>query len=137
MSQSRRLSGPQPRDVRQPDGPFRFAGDIGEPLTVTGTITRKQKVLGHRYSTVSTLLEINCGTSSVTIFSTAHWADNAQVGEQITVAGTVKKHQRWRGTPQTLLGLTTRIDTTDDSRTDPVGDGAFDVAAGWPTGKVT
>lgn len=82
----------------------RYAGAIGETITVTGTITRKEKVLGRRYSTVSTLLEVNCGTSIVTLFSTARWATAATVGDQITVTGTVTKHQYWRGTPQTQLG---------------------------------
>lgn len=134
MSQPRQRTNPEPRGTPQPA--LRHAGAIGEPITVTGTITRKEKALGRLYSTVSTLLEINCGTSIVTLFSTARWADTAQVGEQVTVAGTVKKHQYWRGTPQTVLGWTTRIDATDDSRTDPEG-GSFDAEAGWPTSQVT
>ena len=99
-----------------------YAGDIGEQITVTGTITRKQKVLGSFYSTVSTMLEIDCATSIITIFSTARWADAAGIGEQVTITGTVKKYQCWHGIPETVLGWTTRIDTPTKAD-QPLGEG--------------
>lgn len=122
-------------EVPRPEGNVQrhCADAIGETITVTGTISRKEKMLGRRYSTVSTLLEVNCGTCIVTLFSTARWAHAAQVGEQVTVTGTVKKHQRWRGGPQTLLGWTTRVDNPAPTASNE----ALRVGDGWPAGEVT
>jgi hypothetical protein len=102
---------------------------------VTGTITRKQRVLGSFYSTVSTMLEIDCATSIITIFSTARWADAAGIGEHVTITGTVKKYQCWHGIPETVLGWTKRIDTPTKAD-QPLGEAkAYRPASGWPKGK--
>lgn len=112
-----------------------YAGEIGEQVTVTGTITRKQRVLGSFYSTVSTMLEIDCATSIITIFSTARWADAAGIGEHVTITGTVKKYQCWHGIPETVLGWTKRIDTPTKAD-QSLGEAPADrPATGWPTGK--
>jgi len=120
----------------RPDGErtLDWAGDIGDPVTVTGTVTRKERVLGRRYSTVSTLLELDCGTSIVTLFSTALWAEDAQPGHQLTISGIVKRHQRFKGTPQTLIGWPKLIDTTNPAGTDPEGDPKAQLTQAWPPG---
>lgn len=111
-----------------------YAGDIGDPVIVIGTLTRKDTVLGHFYSTVSTLLEIDCGTSIVTVFSTARWAKTAQPGQRLTISGTVKKHHNWHGTPQTILGWTRLIQTGAAAEPHPSGEPDRQPAPRWPPG---
>lgn len=111
-----------------------YAGDIGDPVIVIGTVTRKDTVLGRFYSTVSTLLEIDCGTSIVTVFSTARWAKAAQPGQRLTISGTVKKHQNWHGTPQTVLGWTRLIETGAADERYPAGEPDSQPAPRWPPG---
>jgi hypothetical protein len=106
-----------------------YAGQVGEEITVTGTVTRKEPVLSRRYSAVSTLLEIDCDTSLIIIFTNARWADTTTPGEQVTVTGTIKKLQCWHHIPETVLGRTKRIDQPD--RTQPADNPDTD---GWPTG---
>lgn len=107
-----------------------FAGDIGETITVTGTVTRKGYVPSSRYGTLSTLLEIDCGTSVIVTFSQARWAQTTTIGEQVTVTGEIRNHQWWRGIPETILGRTRRIDPPPTDPGPPAPP-----ATGTPPGK--
>jgi hypothetical protein len=120
-----RLHLPEPGD---PDRAKRldFAGDIGETITVTGTVTRKGYVHSSRYDTLSTLIEIDCQTSIVVTFSNARWAQAVTLGEQVTVTGTVKDYDHWHGIPETVLGRTKRVDNAKPDKPP---------ATGWPTGQ--
>lgn len=113
-----------------------YAGELWDEITVTGTVTKKEKVLSQRYSSLSTLLEIDCGTSMIVVFSSARWADATGLGEQITVTGTVKKLQCWHQIRETVLGRATRVDQALAGPT-PADDqdAARRTAAGWPAGK--
>lgn len=106
-----------------------YAGPVGEEITVTGTVTRKEPVLSRRYSAASTLLEIDCGTSLIVIFTNARWGDSVTLGEQVTVTGTIKKLQCWHRIPETVLGRAKRID--QPATTQPADNPETD---GWPTG---
>lgn len=106
-----------------------YAGPVGEEITVTGTVTRKEPVLSRRYSAVSTLLEIDCDTSLIVIFTNARWADTVTLGEQVTVTGTIKRLQCWHRIPETVLGRAKRID--QPATTQPADNPD---TAGWPTG---
>ena len=107
-----------------------YAGPVGEEIIVTGTVTRKEPVLSRRYSAVSTLLEIDCGTSLIVVFTNARWADTTTLGELVTVTGTIKKLQCWHRIPETVLGRAKRID--QPATTQPADNPDAD---GWPTGS--
>lgn len=82
-----------------------YAGTKGEKLTVTGTITRLLPVEGsYGYSPKTSMLVILEQASAVVkIFTTAAWAWDVEQGDEITVTGTVKAHEEYHGTKQTVL----------------------------------
>ena len=129
-----RLRPPDPADVERAKI-LEFAGDLGEAITITGTVTRKGYVHSSRYGTLSHLIEIDCGTSIVITFTNARWADTTRLGEHLTLTGTVKDHQYWRGIPETVLRRPKRIDNPTHPERSGAQGPAEDGAAGWPAGE--
>jgi len=84
---------------------FGFLGRLGQRVTLTGIVTAALWVNGFN-SSPSRLLILNCGSAVAKTVTPASWAATVHTGDQLTITGTVKKHEEWHGTPQTLLART-------------------------------
>lgn len=49
------------------------------------------------------MLIVDCGTSVAKMITGASWAYDVERGNHITLTGTVRKHEEWHGTPQTVI----------------------------------
>lgn len=90
----------------------RYVGSLGDKITVTGTVTRLKPVtseFGYR-TTTSMLVVVEDGPTIATMFTAAAWAWDVEQGDTITVAGTVKAHEEYRGARQTVLTRPKRLD---------------------------
>lgn len=86
------------------DAVLGYAGEVGEKVTITGTIRQLFHVDGFtRHSPSRRMLIVDCGTSRAKMITGASWAYDVERGHQITLTGTVRKHEEWHGTPQTLI----------------------------------
>ena len=90
---------------------FGFLGRLGQRVTLSGIVTTALWVNGFNQSP-SRLLILNCGSAVAKTVTAASWAATVHAGDQLTVTGTVKKHEQWRGTPQTVLVRTRLQDPT-------------------------
>ncbi len=85
--------------------PTRFAGTIGEKITITGTITRLRPIegiYGYRPKP-SMLIVVDAGETVAKTFTGASWAWDLEQGQTLTVTGTVKDHEDYQGSKQTVL----------------------------------
>ena len=81
-----------------------YAGEVGEKVTLTGTIRQLFHVDGFTWHSPSRrMLIVDCGTSVAKMITGASWAYDVERGHHITLTGTVRKHEEWHGTPQTLI----------------------------------
>lgn len=81
-----------------------YAGEVGEKVTLTGTIRQLFHVDGFTWHSPSRrMLIVDCGTSVAKMITGASWAYDVDRGHQITITGTVRTHEDWHGTPQTLI----------------------------------
>lgn len=83
----------------------RFAGDIASKITVTGTVTLVKEIDG-AYGT--SLLIVVTGTGddadvTVKTFTTSKSAWDLETGDTVTVTATVKSHETYRDTAQTMV----------------------------------
>jgi len=86
-------------------------GTVGDKVTLTGTVTTALRVDGYTHrSPDQVMLVVDCGTAVVKATTAAAWAYEIQVGDPLTVAGTVKAHTEWRGLKQTVLSRPKKID---------------------------
>lgn len=92
-----------------------YAGELGEKLTVTGTVTRLKPIEQHYgYTpTTSMLAIVESGTIVAKTFTAAAWAWEIAQGDEITITGTVKAHEEFNGTKETVLTRTKRVAPTD------------------------
>lgn len=100
------------------------AGTIGQKITLTGTVRTAILVNGftHR-SPDNVMLIVDCGTAVAKMVTAAAWAYPVEVGDQLTVTGTVKAHTEWNGTKQTVLTRPKRHDPVPDTEP-PLDDSA-------------
>lgn len=92
----------------------RHAGTVGEPIVMTGTVTVKRSVDGYRWnSPTQVLLVIDCGDAVAKMITTASWAYQVKLGEQLTVQGTVKAHETYNDVPQTVLVRPKQLPSAD------------------------
>lgn len=84
---------------------IRYAGNKGEKITVTGTITRLMPFSGsYGYTPKTTMLVIVEGADiAAKMFTAANWAWEVAQGDQVVIAGTVKDHEEYNGVQQTVL----------------------------------
>ncbi|MFT4284590.1 MAG: hypothetical protein QM598_07140, partial [Protaetiibacter sp.] len=85
--------------------PTRFAGTLGEKLTITGTVTRLRAIegtFGYR-PRPSMLIVVDAGETVAKMFTSATWAWDVEQGQTLTVTGVVKAHEDYQGTKQTVL----------------------------------
>lgn len=89
-----------------------YAGEIGQKLTITGTVTRLKPIEQHYgYTpTTSMLVIIESGTTVAKTFTAAAWAWDVAQGDEITITGTVKAHEEFNDIKETVLTRPKRID---------------------------
>ena len=99
-------------------------GTIGQKITLTGTVRTAILVNGftHR-SPDNVMLIVDCGTAMAKMVTAAAWAYPVEVGDRLTVTGTVKAHTEWNGTKQTVLTRPKRHDPVPDTQ-HPLADSA-------------
>jgi DNA/RNA endonuclease YhcR with UshA esterase domain len=80
-----------------------YVGNVGEKVTVTGTITRNQTI--ETMYGFSHLVIVEGEGFIAKLFTTAKWSETpaSDVGKSVTLAGTVKDHNEYNGTRQTVL----------------------------------
>ena len=84
--------------------PNEWQGSIGEKITLSGTITREMTFEGYRHnSPASRLIILTAPHGIAKMFTTAAWAYDVNRGDEVTVTGTVKAHETYNGTRQTVL----------------------------------
>lgn len=91
-----------------------YAGTVGDKLTITGTITRARAVdssFGYHEST-SMLFIIEAGTTVLKTVTKAAWAFDVDQGDTVTITATVKSHEDYHGTRQTVVTRPKLIDRT-------------------------
>lgn len=91
-------------ETTEPARTLSHAGTVGDPITLTGTITCLLPLAGyHRYSPPQRLLIVDCGDTIAKTMTSAGWSHDLSRGDTVTLTGTVKAHQEYRGIPQTML----------------------------------
>lgn len=98
--------------VRRESG---YAGEVGEKLTITGTITRLKPIeQNYGYTpTTSMLVVIETGTTVAKMFTSAAWAWDVEQGDEVTITGTVKAHEEFNDTQETVLTRPKRIEAPE------------------------
>lgn len=83
----------------------RYAGNVGERITVCGVVSVAHYVATERYDRSPTMLIVVRSAEDyvVKMNTAATWAFSVSVGDEITVSGTVAKHEETRYGRQTLL----------------------------------
>ncbi|MGV1010238.1 MAG: hypothetical protein ACOYBY_16800 [Dermatophilaceae bacterium] len=107
-----RIIGAHAAQKEKPLVPSAWLGDIGDTLTVTGTIATDLTIDGYAYGTTQRLLIINTPEGTVKIITAAGWSYDATAGDEVTIVGTVKAHELYRDHKQTRLVRVRRLDVT-------------------------
>lgn len=83
----------------------RFAGTIGGKVTVTGTVAVSMLIEGHYGSSCLVIVEGTGDDTGITLksFGTSAWHWDTEKGEAVTVTATVKDHEVYDGTKQTVV----------------------------------
>jgi len=98
-------------------------GEIGQQITVSGTVRTATRVNGFTpRSPARALIVVDAGAAKVKIVTAAAWAYDVDRGEQVTLVGTVKAHNEWRGIRQTVLTRAARIDPVPADPDPPTAD---------------
>lgn len=95
--------------MNEPGHAGEHVGEIGQLITLTGTVRTAARVPGLTdRSPDRALIVIDTETARVK-FVTASWRwYQVKRGDQITISGTVKAHTEWRGAKQTVLTRVTQ-----------------------------
>lgn len=83
-----------------------WIGTKGEKITVTLTVERLSQIVNHYggQPTYSTLVSGRTEAGEIVkCFTAAAWVSDIEVGQQITLTATVKDHESYEGTKQTLV----------------------------------
>lgn len=78
-----------------------YLGAKGEKITVTGTVTVSRIINGYYGDRVLVVVQTEAGL--VKTFTTAEWAWDVAVGQEVEISGTVKDLDEFRGERQTVL----------------------------------
>lgn len=82
-----------------------YLGAKGDKVTITGTVTKAFAIesnFGYHPET-SILLIVEGGPTVLKTFTKAAWAFDVDQGDTITVTATVKNHENYQGTKQTVV----------------------------------
>lgn len=79
-----------------------WLGTVGERLEVSGKVTMVREIAGYYGTTLLVGVSVGAG-DRVKMFTTAAWADAAEVGDQVRLAGVVKAHEEYEGKRETVL----------------------------------
>ncbi|MCA0297293.1 MAG: hypothetical protein LCH96_18675 [Actinobacteria bacterium] len=94
---------PEPRPTPGDTG-VEPLGDIGQMITVTGTVLTACRLPPNRWNTKPrALLILDHGPGRVKTVTSAAWAHRITTGQQLTLTGTVTGHATSHGQPLTIL----------------------------------
>ena len=90
-----------------------YFGAVGEKITLAGRVVRLVATESHYGYAPSTsmLVIVEAGTAVAKMFTSAAWAFDVEEGDEVTITGTIKDHEEYQGTKQTVLTRPKRIDT--------------------------
>jgi hypothetical protein len=94
-------------NTREENNTTCFIGTEGSKITITGTVTTAT-LTESDFGSNNLIIVTGTGTDEgavVKFFSTAKAAWDAEAGDNVTVTGTVRKHEEYRGTRQTVIRL--------------------------------
>lgn len=82
-----------------------WVGEVGAKVTVDGILRRLRAGEAYTYGAAIPYLVVveTADGDTVTTWTTAQWLDRVKVGDDIRIAGTVKRLDRFDGTKQTVL----------------------------------
>lgn len=81
--------------------PSQWVGNVGDKINLSCKVSGLRSI--DSGFGPSLLVTMTCGTDVVKTFSTARWTDNIEEGDEVTLVGTVKKHEDWKGNKSTVL----------------------------------
>lgn len=98
-----------------------YIGAKGDKVTITGTVTKAlatENTFGYHPET-SILLIVEDGPTVLKTFTKAAWAFDIDQGDTVTVTATVKNHEDYKGTKQTVVKRPKLIEnhTTENEET--------------------
>ena len=114
-----RMKADQQREThrRQAALKVEHVGSIGDKITLTGTVRTAIRVDGFTpRSPDNMMLIVGCGTAVAKMVTAAPWAYPVEIGDQLTITGTVKAHTEWNGIKQTVLTRPRRHDPAPDTQ---------------------
>lgn len=82
---------------------WKHLGNEGDKVTFTGTVTTALTVDGYAYNSTQRMIVVTGADFIVKMYTAAGWAYDVETGTEITLTGTVKKHDRYQGKPQTVV----------------------------------
>ncbi len=89
-------------EAHAPKYESQWIGKVGERLEVAGEVTQVTAIQGFYGTTLLVIVSVGEG-DRVKMFTTAAWADAAEVGDQVKLAGQVKAHEEYEGRRETVL----------------------------------
>lgn len=89
---------------KKPKPESHYVGQVGDKVSVSGKIINVRNIEG--FYGPSRLIVVDAGGEIVKTFSTARWVWDAEVGQEVNLSGTVKSHEEYNDTKQTLLTRT-------------------------------
>lgn len=80
-----------------------YIGEVGQTVHVRGRVARVGTIAG-LYDTSRRVITLHVGSGDVlTMFTSASWAWEVSVDDEVSLTGTVKDHEEYKGTKQTIL----------------------------------
>lgn len=89
--------------------PSEWIGQVGQKLTVTGTVAQVREIDGQYGPT--TLVVLKCGNDIVKWFASG--AKDFRIGQALSLKGTVKSHGEFRGQKETMLTRCKEVECAD------------------------
>ncbi len=83
----------------------RYAGDVKDKITVTGTVSYVQGIEGVYGFSLLIVVKGTGADEGVTVktYTTSKTADDLETGDAVTVSATVKKHDTYRDSKTTVV----------------------------------
>lgn len=77
--------------------------DSKDKVTIAGVVTTALTLDGYMPGSTKLMLVVDDGLHVIKTFTTAAWSDDVDKGDKVTLVGTVKSHDEYRGVKQTVL----------------------------------
>lgn len=98
--EARQQAAEQRRELAQAS---QWLGEVGEKITIAGTITTKTFIAGDWNRSSSWLIVVQTAAGIAKTFTAARWADDVEVGDHVSLTGKVKSLDVYQEARQTLM----------------------------------